>query len=137
MPNSPTTVVLAEDDDFFMNPLRYALEDEGYQVLPAETIESLKQNATQANVLVIDARMSDTELAGVACAAQLVANGIVSAKVPLVFISVLSEHEDACQQEIRKHPVLANRYVWLKKYFETDLLLQTIREDLAQRSSRA
>lgn len=137
MPDSPTIVLLAEDDEFFMKPLTYALEDEGYRVVPAETIESLKEKARQADVLVVDARMSDSELAGVACAAGLIADKIVLAKVPLVFICVLSEHDDVCQQEIRKHAVLADRYVWLQKYFETDLLLETIREDLVKRSSFA
>lgn len=129
-----TTVLLAEDDEFFMKPLRYALEDEGYRVLPAETIDSLKQDAPKADVLVIDARMSDNELAGVACAAELIRNRVVSLRVPLIFISVLSEHDDVCQQEIRKHSELMDRYMWLQKYFETDLLLETIREDLQQRS---
>lgn len=135
MPPSLTRVLLAEDDDFFMNPLKDALEDEKYQVLTVATIDGLIQYAAQANVLVIDARMSETELAGVACAARLIENGTVSVKVPIIFISVFSENDYVCIQELGKQPALKDRYVWLQKYFETDLLLERIREDLAKRSS--
>jgi len=135
MPDRETTVLLAEDDDFFMKPLTYALVDAGYLVVAAETIESVRKHAREADVLVVDARMSDTQLLGVSTVAQLIEEGVVSSAVPVVFISVLAENDDACQQEIRNLSVLQDRYVWLQKYFETDRLLTAIDEELRARST--
>jgi hypothetical protein len=65
----------------------------------------------------------------------LIRAGTIPADVPLLFISVLSEQDDVSQQELGRHTVLTGRYVWLQKYFETDLLLETFREELGKRSS--
>jgi CheY-like chemotaxis protein len=130
-------VLIAEDNDVFGFTIRDYLEDFDFHVTLVKHVEGLKEHAHEADVIIVDVRLplKDREPVkgqdGINAAADLVKKQIISPKVPVIFISVLGEDESGCQEELKKALLQPDRYCWLQKPIEMELLKKRIGDQLA------
>jgi len=127
------TVLVADDEAIFLKVLTARLTDEGYEVLPVTNQDELATKAPEADALVVDARLPSEKLEGLEVVASLFQpSPRIGPDTPILFISVHAETDDAIRDKLKQLPALAGRYRWLQKPFETDLLVELLRDALAQ-----
>jgi DNA-binding response OmpR family regulator len=135
MMNDAITVLLADDERAFTVSYGDALIDEGYNVIIVDDVKGVEENAFKANVLIVDARLPSQKLEGLVVVAKLIENGTLPPIVPIIFISIHDENEEPCQKIIEGLPQLRNRYIWLRKPFEIELLVIKIKEQIKIRNA--
>ena len=90
-----TTILLAEDSDFFRSQVKKYLEEDGYRVLAAPDGEAawelLQQNRDSVNIVVTDIEMP--RLSGLGLAQRIRADAH-TAKLPIIACSSLAGDED-------------------------------------------
>jgi two-component system, chemotaxis family, sensor kinase CheA len=90
-----TTILLAEDSDFFRNEIRRYLEDDGYQVLDAPdgaiAWSLLQKNSAQVELVLTDIEMPNMN--GLELTRHIRADSRV-AKLPIIALSSLASDED-------------------------------------------
>ncbi len=126
-------VLIAEDERMFLVGYQDYLEDEGFQVIPVSEAQGLLESASTAQVLVVDARLPTEQLEGIEAVTLMLREGKLPDAVPVIFISVLPRDEPLCKHKLDELPIPDDRYVWLQKPFELELLSNTIRGELGKR----
>lgn len=128
------TTVLLVDDELWLPTQRFEqiFERAGFKVLLAGEIDELLEKLPSADVLIVDARMSDSEFRGVDTVVGLVESGQLPSRVPIIFTSILSESVALPRSKLAILRNRPRRYLWIQKPFDLHYLLLKIREELAQ-----
>lgn len=128
-------VLLAEDTRTLRQCYTWGLEDEGYEVKAVATADELKTSATDADVLVVDARLpSHEKMEGIASIGELLRENRIAARVPIIFISILDADDSWVVDKLQRSGIPPDRYIWLLKPFEVELLARRIELSLSQRA---
>lgn len=128
--NAGIRVVLADDEDSYLDAYAPYLEDMGFEVTTVKDKESLLKEGPGADVLIVDACLpSDEQMEGIEAVAELIANGRVLRTVPVIFISGYREDTPKVRDRLRSFPILKERFRWVWKDDEFEILGDTIREE--------
>jgi DNA-binding NtrC family response regulator len=128
------TVLLAEDQIGYRLPIQNFLEDEGFHVIPAEDVDRVWEYGPDADALVVDVRLPSGRLEGIDVVARLITEKQLSPEVPIIFISVHDQTDEICQNKLREFPGWKERYTWLQKPFELELLVKILRDKIPNRN---
>ena len=127
----PSTVLLADDEQILLISYRDYLEDCGFRVIAVEDAAGVERHAAESDILVVDVRLPTERLEGLEVIAKLIASDALAPRIPVIFMSVLSEDDDISQKKLQEFSQLRNRYLWLQKPFEGELLAKKIRDQMA------
>ena len=132
--DSGITVLVAEDQSSLLYCYQRGLKRAGFRTIAYDSAKDLMEHAGEADVLVVDAQLpSFPGLEGIVAVGQLLESGQLSDRVPVIFISLLEKETPQCQQKLREAKLSDDRYVWLRKPFEVDLLVRRIHDELTRR----
>jgi CheY-like chemotaxis protein len=131
MPDRKLTVLLADDDEVYVLCYKVCLEDAGFEVITAKTRFELLDYAPMTQALVVDACLPSLEMEGIEAVAELldenqIGGPRIAADVPIIFNSGYGEDTPTVRDKLRGYPVLANRYEWVCKDGEIEVLIDAI-----------
>jgi CheY-like chemotaxis protein len=123
-------VVLADDEDSYLDAYGPYLEDIGFQVTTVKDKDGLLREGPTADVLVVDACLpSDEQMEGIEAVAELIGDGRVCQGVPVIFISGYRADTPKVRDKLRSLPMLKERCRWVWKDDEFEILGDTIRDE--------
>jgi two-component system, NarL family, capsular synthesis sensor histidine kinase RcsC len=135
--NNKFTVLVAEDEPINQILLRDRLKDEGFHVILAKNENEILEYGLQADLLVVDVRLVEIEYPittdhteGIDAVSRLITERGLSSKVPIIFVSIYEETYELYARKLNERPELQQRYRWLQKPFELDLLIDAISKAL-------
>ena len=135
-----TSVLLADDEDIILFTIGGFLRDQGHDVKETSSLKGIRMMAPEANIWIIDARLSGPEANGVKVVGEILRQQKIEPHVVIIFISNSLENDPSCQAALGKFPDEfklnepgRTRYVWLRKPVEFFNLAATIADEIAQR----
>jgi DNA-binding response OmpR family regulator len=136
MINAGSTILIAEDDQYFVTPVKFYLLDQGFEVKVVTDAEFLVKGAQGVSALIVDARLTlEGGEKGCSTVAKMIEDRVIGQDVPVVFVSVLAEEADVFQRSLNL-PVLRGRYDWVQKPYEASYLLEVIRQQKQRLTSQ-
>ena len=133
-----TRILLVDDTAADLVAIGDFLEDEGFAVDRAETAEEALRLAASAEALVVDVvlepgfesdQMQRRE--GIEVVGKLLERGAIDPGTPIIFISKLDHEEPTCQASLKESGIQEDRFRWLRKPIDLDLLEDLLRDGLA------
>ena len=132
--DSTITVLVAEDEPSLLYCYQRGLKRAGFRPIAFDNAKDLLDHAGEADVLVVDVRLpSLAGLEGIVAVGQLQESGRLPNHVPVIFISILEKETPQCRQKLKEAKLPDDRYVWLRKPFEVELLVRRIHDELIRR----
>jgi CheY-like chemotaxis protein len=123
------TVLIAEDEEFNLIPIKDRLKEEGYKVIVADDPERLINLAPSADILIVDGRLSlqVQDDKGVAAVVTLCARGELSPSVPVIFLSGFDENDPMFKDSLDALRKMNRPYFWRKRLFlELDVIVEML-----------
>lgn len=135
--NGAYNVLIAEDEIGHAIPLRNYLEDHGFKPTLVKDVVGLRDNVEDTDILIVDVRLPwqygerIQDLNGITAVAEFLNENKLGPMIPLIFISILAASDKVCQEKLQEVQMPQDRYCWLQKPFEMELLEDKIRDQLS------
>jgi len=120
-------VLIVDDDHGYRFPIANLFSDQGFSVLQADNVESMRELSSKAGVWIVDVRLPTEKMEGIEAVRQLWND---QQRPKVFFISVMPEGTAQLQLRILQDKSIP--YRWLEKPFELEVLLTEVNDSLAR-----
>jgi CheY-like chemotaxis protein len=140
--NANTKVLIADDDEIFRIVMKDCLDDAGFEVILASSIDEADKLICEADIIVMDAVLPHSKGEslsfypglGIEFLFRMITSGSIETDKAIIVVSeFVTPMQEQIRQGCRQNEIDETRFVCLDKPFTCDVFVEIIRREFKKR----